>query len=73
VHLALYYDLPQFVKINLPVITSGLGLRSIRMKGNIDTLASVEDNRWQVLVEERFKHNNLIARLQESSEHGVLA
>lgn len=66
-------SLPQLVEIDLPVVAGGLRLGRVRVQRDVDALASVEDDGRQVLVEEGFKHDDLIARVQEGSEDRVLA
>jgi hypothetical protein len=42
------------------------------MKGDIDRSTTVESHGWEVLVEKRFKHDDFVAVLKESSKDGIL-
>lgn len=61
------------MEIDRPVITGWLGnvVRG-RMQGDIYRLSTVECDRWQILIKERFEHDDFVSMIQESREDGVL-
>lgn len=62
-------NLPEFVDINSPIITRWIGLAGLRrMQWDVDWRTTIERDRRQVLIEERFEHNHFIAVLQECRE-----
>jgi hypothetical protein len=42
------------------------------MQGDIYRLSTVECDGWQILIKERFEHNDFFSMFQESREDGVL-
>ena len=65
---------PQFIKIDFPVVPCGLiDSSGVWMERNVDWNTPIENNGGEVLVEERFKEDNLIPVLQKCHENGVLA
>jgi hypothetical protein len=42
------------------------------MQGDIYGLSTVERDGWQILIKERFEHNDFVSMLQEGREDGVL-
>ena len=65
-------DLPQFVKVDFPVVASRFALCWVGVQWDIDALSLVEDDGGQVLVEERLKHDDLVSWVEEGGEDGVL-
>ena len=43
------------------------------MEGHIDRNTAVEGDGWEVLIEERLEHDDLIAMFQEGDEYRVLS
>ena len=43
------------------------------MKGNIDGFSPIEDHGGEILVEERFEHDDFVPMIQKSGENGILA
>ncbi len=66
-------DAPQLVEIDLPVVTGGLGLRAVGVKGDVDGGSTVENDCGEVLVEERLEQDDFVPRLEESGQHGIFA
>lgn len=42
------------------------------MQGDIDWLSAVEGNGREILIKERFEHDDLVAMFQERGKHRVL-
>lgn len=63
---------PQLVEVDGPVLALGLLTRGKlgRVEGHVDGLATVEDDRREVLVEEGLDADDLVLGLEEREERG---
>jgi hypothetical protein len=62
--LQVYESIPKLIKVDCPIITCGTGIRCFRrMEWNVNRLSTIERHRWEVLVEIRLKHYDLISFL----------
>lgn len=66
------FDIPQFIKVDPPVVAVWPLTGQVRVQGNINGFSAVEGDRRKVLIEERLEHDDLVALLQERGEYRVL-
>ena len=64
---------PKLIKVNSPFVRAVLTTILGGMKGNVNWDPTIEGDRREVLVEERFKHDHLVSLLQERDENRVLS
>jgi hypothetical protein len=65
--------IPQFVKVNLPVVATWLEAIRVRVEGNVDGCSAIEGDGWQILIEEGLEHDHFVPMLKERGENGILS